>query len=130
MRKIHVFLIALALGIAAVLGVAAATRTTALRAAARPHTTTAAQAIAVRAQRLDRLQASLRRSLRAKPPALPPVPAVAQPAPALAAAAPAAAAAAPRIVYRRPAPIVVVKHHANSESDHRELSDGGGEGGD
>jgi hypothetical protein len=130
MRKIHVFLIALALGVAAVLGVAAATRTTALRAAARPHTTTAAQAIAARAHRLDRLQVALRRSLRAKPPALPPVPTAVAPAPALAAAA--RTAAAPRIVYRRPAPIVVIKHHANhdSKSDHHEPGDGGGEGGD
>ena len=107
MNKAHVVLVALLLGVAAVLGLLAATRTTGVGAAARSQTPSAS--IAARARRLDRFQMALRRALRDRPPAWP----------AVLASTP-RGGSAPRVVYRRPAPIVVLKH-----SPHR---DDGGEG--
>jgi hypothetical protein len=116
MKKIHVLVVALTLATAAVFGVLAATRTVGLggtHSSAAPVTTTS---IAARAHRLDRVQASLKRALRNRPPALPPVPVVRR--------RPAAVATAPRIVYQRPAPIVVVKHRAGGDDSEHE-SEGG-----
>jgi hypothetical protein len=96
------------LALAAVLGFSAATKTAGLRSAA---ATASGTSITARIHRLDRIEASLHRALRAKPPALPAVPATR------------AAAPAPQVVYRRPAPIVVVKHRAGSESEHERESD-------
>jgi hypothetical protein len=114
MKKIHALLIALILAVSAGLGLAAATRTVGLRTAttsARPQTA----AIAARSQRLDRVEASLRRALRDKPPALPAVPAAPRPIAGL---------PAPQVVYKRPAPIVVLKHGSHHGSD-REAEGGG-----
>jgi hypothetical protein len=121
MNKAHATGIALLLGAAAVLGVVAATRTAGLghaaSASASVQAGTTSSAIAWRAHRLDRIEAALRRSLRSRPPKLPPVPAVRHPAaapPRSVASAP-VAAAPPRIVYQRPPPIVVIKHHAHAD---------------
>ena len=131
MNKAHAAGIALLLGAAAVIGMVAATRTAVLGHAA----SASAQAgptnstLARRAHRLDRIETALRRSLRSRPPKLPPVPAVHHPAPAqppVVASAP-VAAAPPRIVYQRPPPIVVVKHHAHG--DDYESADVGDRGG-
>jgi hypothetical protein len=117
MKKIHALLIALILAVSAGLGLAAATRTVGLRTAAAPtHTQTAA--IAARSHRLDRVGAALRRALRDKPPALPAVPAAGRPV---------AAAPAPRVVYRRPAPVVVLKHRPHHDSEGDREAEGGGD---
>jgi hypothetical protein len=103
MNKSHALAVAALLALAAVFGFTAATKTAGLRSAS---TTGSAAGITARIHRLDRIEASLHRALRARPPALPAVPAAR------------AAAPAPQVVYRRPAPIVVVKHRAGSESEH------------
>jgi len=118
MKKIHVLAVALTLGTAAVFGVLAATRTVGLGTAHSSPTPVKTAPVAARAHRLDRIEASLRRALRNRPPALPPVPVVRR--------APAAVAAAPRIVYQRPAPIVVVKHRAGGDDSEHESEGGGG----
>jgi hypothetical protein len=117
MKKIHALLIALILAVAAGLGLAAATRTAGLRTAT-TSTRTQTAAIVARSQRLDRVEAALRRALRDKPPALPAVPAARRRV---------AATAAPQVVYKRPAPIVVLKHgsYHDSEGDHE--AEGGGD---
>jgi len=116
MKKIHALLIALILAVSAGLGLAAATRTAGLRTAAATHTQTAA--IAARSHRLDRVEAALRRALRDKPPALPAVPAAGRPV---------AGAPAPRVVYRRPAPVVVLKHSSHHDSEGDREAEGGGD---
>ena len=108
MKKAHVTAIALLLGVAVVLGTFAATRTASLGAASR-HTADAAYV--ARVKRLNAFSAKLRHELAAKP---------AQ----LQAAAP--AAATPRIVYRRPAPIVVVKHRQHGDDGSEQAAGGGG----
>jgi hypothetical protein len=133
MNKAHAAGIALLLGAAAVLGMVAATRTAGLGHAASASVSAQAgktsSALAWRAHRLDRIEAALRRSLRSRPPKLPPIPAAVHHA---AAARPPAvssapvAAAPPRIVYQRPPPIVVVKHHAHDDGhESGDGSDGG-----
>jgi hypothetical protein len=118
MKKIHVATVAVLLALASIFGVVAATRTAGLGAAA--HASTPDAAIVARQQRLDRAEASLRKALADRPPTLPAVP-----------AAPATAAApTPRVVYRRPAPIVVIKHRAGGEHEGYEAVGEEGEGGD
>jgi hypothetical protein len=116
MNKTHAAIVALLLAVAAVLGVFAASRTAGIGAAARSQASTAT--IAARAHRLDSVEAALRKALRDRPPALPAVP-----------NAPTASVAPPATVYRRPAPLVVVRHtghHEDGEGHER----GDGEGGD
>lgn len=119
MKKIHAAAIALILAVSAGLGLVAATKTAGLRT-----TTSAAPApsssIAARTHRLNRIEASLRRALRDKPPALPAVPAGRRPT--------AAPPAQQRVIFRRPAPLVVVKHRSNHEDEYEgehESEDGG-----
>lgn len=120
MNKAHVTLLALLVAGAAVLGTIAVTRTTGLGRAAR-HTNDVA--IAARAKQLGAFAAKLRHELKAKPPALPPLPrpAGATPAPGQ--------PQAPRIVYHRPPPVVTVVHVHHGD-DGRHESDGGGGGDD
>jgi hypothetical protein len=133
MPRKAVVIVALSLAFAAVTGTIALTKTVHLgQAAARPSVSTST--IAKRKAQLDRFEASLRAELAKKPPAVPKVP----PAPAVAparAAAPAPAsslASVQRVIYRRPAPIIVHKHRAGGgESEHEGSEHGdGGEGGD
>ena len=121
MQKTHAVAIALILAVSAGLGLVAATRTAGLRST--PSATAAApsRSIAARQHRLNRIEVALRRALRDKPPALPKVPAAPVRAPVTASAAP----VQPRVVYHRPAPIVVVKHRAGGEGEHE--SEGGGD---
>jgi hypothetical protein len=133
MPRKHTLVVALSLAFAAVMGTVALTRTLPLGQA----TTKAVSQTVVsqRSKQLDRFQASLRAALERRPPAIPKMPAAptvsASPA-ASAAPAPAAAAPAPaasqRVVYVRPAPIVIHKHRAGGGYDS-EGSDGGGGGG-
>lgn len=118
MNKVHVTVVALILGVSGALGLAAATHTSGLRAtAANPSVSNAA--IAARAKRLDKIERQIARAWRDKPPALPAVPgsrSASQPQ-------------GPRVVYTRPAPVVLVSSH--HESDDHESGDGHeGGGGD
>ncbi len=135
MPRTQTLIVALSLAFAAVVGTVALTKTVHLgqAAAAKP---VAKSLIAKRTAQLDRFEASLRAELRKKPPAVPRVPStpVAAPAASSAAAAPAAAPAPPatqRVVYVRPAPIVIHKHRAGGEheSEGSDHGDGGSVGG-
>jgi hypothetical protein len=121
MNKAHVTLFAILVAGATVLGAVAITRTTGLGRAAR-HTNDAA--VAARAKQLGAYAAKLQKELKAKPPALPPVP---KPSPA--AAAP-AAQQTPRIVYQQPPPIVTVVHRHHGDDGSHESDGGGGGSGD
>jgi hypothetical protein len=114
MKKAHFVAVALLLGLAAVLGVLAASRTAGVGASSRSRV--GATSIAARAQRLGRVELALRRALRDRPPALPPIP-----------AAPRRAAVAPRVVYRRPAPIVVIKHVLHHDDSGDREAQGAGD---
>ena len=115
MNRIHALVIAAVLAVSAGFGFVAATRTVGVRSAS---PSASSGAISARAHRLDRVEASLRRALRDKPPALPALPK---------SHATAVAAAAPQVIYHRPAPIVVVKHRSGSEAEHETE---GGQGSD
>jgi hypothetical protein len=103
MKKTTALAIACAIAIAAVLGTVAVARTTTLGASAQR---TSSKVVAVRTHKLDRLELALRRELRRMPPPLPAMHgnsgAASQPA-------------AQRVIYRRPAPIVVVKHRSHGD---------------
>jgi hypothetical protein len=123
MSRTPALVVVLALGFAAVTGTIALTKTVHLgQAAAKPHVSLAA--IAKRKTQLDRFEASLRAQLKQKPPAIPKLPAVPPAATTPAAASAPAPAASQRVVYVRPAPIVIHKHRAGGEHE------GGGEHGD
>jgi len=124
MSRKHALAVAVVLGVAAVAGTVALSHTLGLGTSSRKAPDAL---VARRARSLDRFEAALRKQLRRKPPALP-----AAPAAAPAAAAAAAPAAAPRVVYVRPAPVVVTRHRAGGEhepGEGREGREGGGEGG-
>jgi hypothetical protein len=105
MKKIHVIFVALILGVAGALGVAAATRTAGLRTTT-AHSSVSDATIAARDHRLDKVARDIARARRDKPPALPAVPAARK----------ASGSHAQRVVYQRPAPVVVVTHsHHESE---------------
>jgi hypothetical protein len=127
MKPIHALLIAGAMAFGVVLGVTAVTKTSTLGASARH---ASAAAIVNRTHRLDSFEAALQRALKKRPPRLPAAPtASAAAAPAGAASIPTAAvsAASPRVIYQRPAPIIVHKH-GRFGGDGAE-SEGGGYGG-
>lgn len=116
MARKHTLIAALALGLAAILGVVALGRTLGLGAAS---SNTSGAVIAKRTHQLDRFEAALRKQLKAAPS----VPAVAPPA----------APGAQRVLYVRPKPIVVTVHRAHSGDDRYEAlsgHDGGGEADD
>ena len=75
MKKIHVLAVAVLLGVAAIFGVVAATRTVGVGAAA--HAPISQTALTERAKRLNAAERALRRALNDRPPALPAVPAAA-----------------------------------------------------
>ena len=116
MKRVHIITVALLLGVAAVLGVVAASRTAAVGVAS--HSTSSNAAVSARAQRLDRVEVALRKALRDRPPALPRVP------PVPPAGSPATTSAA--VVYRRPAPIVVLKHASHRDEGGDREAEGGG----
>ena len=109
MKKIHVIVLAVLLGAAAVFGVIAASRTANVGIAARAHANDAV--VTARARRLRKVELALRKALRDRPPALPPLPAETN------------HSSPSRVVYRRPAPIVVLKHSGHGEHEHE--SEGG-----
>ena len=105
MTRINALLIALIIGFAALAGTFAATRTTHLGAAAQKQSATA---LAQRRKQLAAGEAALRKALAASPATT---------------AARTPATGAQRVVYVRPAPIVIHKHRAGGEYESR---DGGG----
>jgi hypothetical protein len=112
MTRTSALLISLAIGIAAVFGVFAVTRTVSLGSSAQRASN--AQ-ITARTRQLARYEASLRKELARKPPALP----------AIAGSPVATAPTQPiRVVYHRPPPIVIHKHRAGGEASY-ESADGG-----
>jgi hypothetical protein len=111
MNRMHVLVVSAILAVAAGFGLVAASRTAGLRTAS-PSVSPAA--LAARAHKLDRVEASLQRALRDKPPALP----------ALPTAGGASGRAVPHVVYHRPAPIIVVKHRSSGEGEHGEDTSG------
>ncbi len=134
MPRKHTLVVALSLAFAAVVGTIALTKTVHLgQASAKPVSPTV---ISKRTRQLDRFEASLMAALEKKPPAIPklpptPVVSAAPAAPPVSApvAAPAAAPAPPqRVVYVRPAPIIIHKHRAGGEheSEGSDHGDGGG----
>jgi hypothetical protein len=135
MSRKHAVAVAVLLAAAAAVGLFGLARTLGIGASA-----SAGRApdpvIAKRSHALDRLEISLRRELAKRPPRLPAVPKVtpikAPSAPVAAAPAAPVAASAPRVVYVRPAPIVVHKpHHGDDhEAEAGDRSSDGGDGGD
>jgi len=104
MNKMHALVVAAILAVSTVFGLVAARRTSGLRSAS---PTVSSAAVSARAHKLDRIEASLRRALRDKPPALP----------ALPASRGSVVVAATHVVFHRPAPIIVVKHRSSSEAE-------------
>jgi hypothetical protein len=118
MDKLKLAAAAALIAVAAVLGAVAVTRTVTLGA----HQARAADAtVRARARQLNAFERSLRHELARKPPPLPAVP--------KAPVAPAVPAQAPRVVYQRPAPIVIVRHthHADDGAEGPDSEGGGGD---
>lgn len=108
MARKHLFVVVVLIGAAAVAGLLAVTRTVSLGATAAPAQT--AQ-VAAKERSLDRLEASLRRTLAKQPPTLPTARATTGPS------------AAPHTIYVRPAPSA-----GAYEDDHGEHDDDEGTG--
>ncbi len=116
MNRTRALIVSLAVGLAAVAGVFALGHTLSLGNDA--HASTDKQ-VARRTAQLNRYEASLRKALAQKPPALPPVPAAATVTPSAqsAVSTPVQSTAPVRIVYHRPPPVVVIKHRAGGEHE-------------
>ena len=128
MNRTRALIVALAVGLAAVAGVFALDRTLALSNAS---TTTTDQQVEQRTQQLNRYEASLRKTLAQKPPALPAVPRLESNSSAdqVAAGAPARSAPSVRVIYKRPPPIVEVAHRSDDEGEHEADDEYGAEHG-
>ena len=113
MLPIHRTAIAAILGLAVIVGLLGLSRTLDLGAATAKTQPTDTAALARRSHALDRVQASLRKALAQRPPALPAVPTYSAPAVAPAAARP----AAQQVTYVRPPPRVVTVHRAGGEHE-------------
>jgi hypothetical protein len=128
-NRMHALTISLAVGLAAIAGTIAATKTIHLGGTAGTQPAAASVAIGKRTKQLHQAEIALRKALNQKPPKLPPLPA-AVPAGGAPIAGNAAAPGAQRVVYVRPAPIVHTIHRAGGhESEHEsghEADDGGG----
>jgi hypothetical protein len=113
MKKLHVVAIALLLGLAAIAGLVAVTRTAGIGAAARARVTDGT--ILARTKQLDRIERASRLALKDRPPALPAVPTVSRGGPA-----------GQQVIYRRPSPVVVLAHASGSrehEDEHESEGD-------
>lgn len=108
MNRTRALILSLAVGVAAIAGVFAVGHTVSLGNQA--HATTDRQ-VAQRTAQLNRYEASLRKALAEKPPALPPVP-------TSSASSPLQSAAPVRVIYHRPPPVLVVTHRAGGEDEH------------
>ncbi len=120
MHRKQIAIVSLALAVAAVIGTVALTRTIGLgQASARAPSSV----IAKRKAQLNRFEASLRAQLERTPPPVPALPKL----PAAPAASAPATPQAQRVVYVRPAPIVIHKHRAGGEHESDDGSEGGGD---
>jgi len=113
MNRAVALILSLTIGVAAVFGVFAASRTVSLGNQSRASVD--AQ-VAKRTRQLNAYEASLRRALAQKTPALPPL---------ATGTTPASSNQAVRVVYHRPPPIVIHKHRPGGD-DGFESADGGG----
>jgi hypothetical protein len=126
-NKKHALLISLVVGAAAIAGTVAATKTVTLGRHAAARATTPASLIAQRKHALDRTEVALKKTLKQRPPKLPPLP---KRAPVAAGAATGyAPAPAQRVVYVRPAPIVRHVHRPGGEHEGGDGGDGGSQSG-
>jgi hypothetical protein len=116
MNRTRALIVSLAVGLAAIMGVFALGHTLALSHAT---SSTTDQQVAKRTRQLNRYEASLRRTLAQKPPALPAVPRTGSTGSTLqvAAGAPAPSVESVRVIYHRPPPVVVIKHRAGGEAE-------------
>jgi hypothetical protein len=107
LNRIHVSVASVIVGLAAIFGLAATTKTAGIGASKPETSRVSGGTIAARQHKLDRAQAALRTARAQRPPALPPVPSaprtqlVAQPAPA-------------------PAPVAGSGSSSSSDEDERE----------
>lgn len=116
MHPIHRSAVAAILGLAVIVGLLGLSRTLDVGATtAKSHPADTA-ALARRSHALDRVQASLRKALAQRPPALPAVPTYPAPAAAPAAGRP----AVQQVTYVRPPPHVVTVHRAGGEHEGHE----------
>ena len=125
MSRTAVVIVALSLAFAAVTGTLALTRTVHLGQAAM-NPTVSRSAIARRAAQLNRFEASLRAELKKKPPTVPKVPAARAVSPVSASAPTSPLVSSGRVVYQRPAPIIIHKHRSGGEHEGADQGDGGG----
>ena len=123
----HALMISVAVGIAAIAGTIAATKTINLGRSATTPPAAASSVIAHRTKQLNRAEIALRKALRQKPPKLPSlptrVPTGRAPSPGV------APVPQQRVVYVRPASIIHTVHRAGSHEGEHEPGDGGGDGG-
>jgi hypothetical protein len=112
-NRTRALILSLAAGLAAVSGLFALGSTVTLGQQARASND--AQ-IARRAAQLDRYEASLRKALAQKPPALPPVPSAGN-------ASSVQSAAPVRVIYHRPPPVVVVTNRAGEHEQEGDEAD-------
>jgi hypothetical protein len=123
MSRKHALLVSLLLGLAAVAGLVAGLRTVGRASQAAGASRVSTAAIVRRQGTLDRLEASLRRSLAQRPPKLPPLPSGAAPAAAV-------PVRAPQVLYVRPKPIVVHVHRSGEHEGGDLEAEGHAGGGD
>ena len=117
MNRTRALIVSLAVGVAAIAGVFALGHTLSLGNQA--HATTDNQ-VAQRTAQLNHYEASLRKALAHKPPALPTVPAAGSAPSSIHSAVPV------RVVFHRPPPVVVITHRAGggeTEFDGAESDD-------
>lgn len=114
MNRTRALIVSLAVAVAAVAGVFAATSTISLGSEAQASTD---KQVARRAAQLDRYEASLRRTLAKQPPKLPAAPTGAAASTGVPSTAPA------RVVYRRAVPVVVAQHAGSDEAYEHEDED-------
>lgn len=119
MNRSRALIVSLAAAVAAVAGVLALTSTLALGSEARATTD---QQVAQRTAQLDRYEASLKKALAQKPPALPAVPRVSSTA-----SAGAATTVPARVVYRRAPAVVVAGSGHDDEYEHEQDEGHGGD---
>ena len=119
MNRTRAVIVSVAVGLAAVAGVFALDRTLALGNAS---STTTDQQVEQRTQQLNRYEASLRRTLAQKPPALPAIPRSVNISSADQAVTrtPAQSSPSVRVVYNRPPPEVVVEPRASDDDEHED----------
>ena len=113
MNRTRALVLSLAVGLAAVSGLFALSSTVSL--GQQTHASGDAQ-IARRTAQLNRYEASLRQALAQKPPPLPPLPDAGQ-------AARMQTVVPTRVIYRRPPPVVVVRHRVGAHEEEGAESD-------